>query len=173
MASVTVRRGDLYEVLGVSPDASTDEIAAAFRAHAKALHPDRNPGDADAAERFKDLTLAYQTLIRPRSRAAYDRRHRRPPATTGPVSPVVGVDPVRPVHRDPIFRTEGRARAAVVSGVVLFVLGVACAVLLGMVDTGDTGETVTLWIAVAKLLLAGPILFGAGLLRLQRLATGQ
>jgi hypothetical protein len=170
MASVTVRRGDLYEVLGVSPDSSTDEIAAAFRARAKALHPDRNPGDAAAGERFRDLTLAYQTLIRPRSRAAYDRRHRHQPAPTAPVNPV---DPVSPVRRDPIFRTEGRARAAVVSGVVLFVLGVACAVLLGMVDTGDTGETVTLWIAAAKLLLAGPVLVGAGLLRLQRLATGQ
>ena len=166
MASVTVRRGDLYEVLGVSRDASTDEIAAAFRAHARALHPDRNPGDADAGERFKDLTLAYQTLIRPRSRAAYDRRH-RPPTAAAPVNPV------GPLRRDPIFRTEGRARAAVVSGVVLFVLGVAGAVLLGMVDTGDAGETVTLWIAVAKLLVAGPVLVGAGLLRLQRLATGQ
>lgn len=170
MASVAVRRGDLYDLLGVSPDASSDEIAIAFRAHAKALHPDRNPGDADAAERFKDLTLAYQTLIRPRSRDAYDRRHRHAPTTTEPANPV---PPVSPLRRDPLFRTQGRARAAVGSGVVLFVLGVACAVLLGIVDTGDTGETVTLWIAVAKLLLAGPILVGAGLLRLQRIATGQ
>jgi curved DNA-binding protein CbpA len=166
MASVTVRRGDLYEVLGVSPDASTDEIVAAFRAHAKALHPDRHPGDAGAAERFKDLTLAYQTLIRPRSRAAYDRRHRHP-ATSEPVNPV------SELRREPLFRTPGRARAAVASGVVLFVVGLAGAVLLGIVDTGSTGETVTLWIAVAKLLLAGPVLFGAGLVRLQRIATGQ
>jgi hypothetical protein len=167
MASVTVRRGDLYEVLGVSPDASTDEIAAAFRAHAKALHPDRNPGDTDVAERFKGLTLAYQTLIRPRSRAAYDRRHRHRPATSEPVNPV------SELRREPLFRTPGRARAAVASGVVLFVVGLAGAVLLGIVDTGSTGETVTLWIAVAKLLLAGPVLFGAGLVRLQRIATGQ
>jgi hypothetical protein len=170
MASVTVRRGDLYELLGVSRGASTDEITAAFRAHAKALHPDRNPDGADAAERFKDLTLAYQTLIRPRSRAAYDRRHRRPTSAAAPVRPV---DPVSPLRRDPIFRTEGRARAAVTAGVVLFVLGVAGAVVLARVDTGDAGETVTLWIAAAKLLVAGPVLVGAGLLRLQRLATGQ
>ena len=131
MASVTVRRGDLYRVLGVTPAATGDEIVAAFRARAKALHPDRNPGDPEAAERFKDLTLAYQTLIRPRARAAFW------------------------------------------SGVVLFLLGVAAAALLAALDTGDTGETVTLWIAAAKLLLGGPVLAGLGLLRLRRLATGE
>jgi hypothetical protein len=170
MASVTVRRGDLYDLLGVAPDASDAEIGAAFRAHAKALHPDRNPGDDDAAEQFKALTLAYQTLIRPRSRAAYDRRHHPPSGTGETVRPT---EPVGLHGRDPIFRTEGRARAAVVSGVVLFLVGLASAVLLLTLDTGGTGETVTLWIAVAKLLLAGPVLVGAGLLRLRRLATGQ
>lgn len=169
MASVTVRRGDLYEVLGVARDAPSDEITAAFRAHAKELHPDRNPGDPVAAARFKDLTLAYQTLVRPRSRAAYDRRHAAQPANA-PVATTTG----RPVRREPLFRTARRARAAVVSGGVLFVLGVAAAVLLlGIVDTGNAGETVTLWIAAAKLLVCGPILVGAGLLRLQRIATGQ
>ncbi len=162
MASVTVRRGDLYTVLGVTPAASTDEIAAAFRSHAKALHPDRNPGDPIAAERFKDLTLAYQTLVRPRSRAAYDRRHRAAPVAPPPAP-----------HREPLFRTPGRARAALWGGVALFVLGLATAGILLAVDTGDAGETVTLWIAAAKLLLGGPILAGAGLLRLRRLATGE
>jgi DnaJ domain len=167
MASVTVRRGDLYQVLGVAPEASSDEIAAAFRAHAKQLHPDRNPGDAAAAERFKELTLAYQTLVRPRSRAAYDRRHRPP------VGPTPAPTATNPVKHDPIFRTPRRARAAVVSGVALFVLGVALAVVLGLIDTGDVGETVTLWIAAAKLLLGGPILTAAGLYRLRRLATAR
>ena len=162
MASVTVRRGDLYTVLGVTPAATTDEITAAFRAHAKALHPDRNPGDPVAAERFKDLTLAYQTLVRPRARAAYDRRHRPAPVAPPPAP-----------HRQPLFRTPGRARAALWSGVALFVLGVATAGILLAVDTGDAGETVTLWIAAAKLLLGGPILAGAGVLRLRRLATGE
>jgi DnaJ domain len=173
MASVTVRRGDLYDLLGVAPTASGDEIATAFKAHAKTLHPDRNPGDDAAAEQFKNLTLAYQTLIRPRSRAAYDRRHRSPVSTDPPVRPVEPVQAASRHGHDPIFRTEGRARAAVVSGVVLFILGVAGAVVLLSLDTGDVGETVTLWIAVAKLVLAGPVLVGAGLLRLRRLATGQ
>lgn len=164
MASVTVQRDDLYRVLGVSRAASSDEIAAAFRARAKALHPDRNPGDHSAAERFKDLTLAYQTLIRPSSRAAYDRRH----------DPSFRPEPeVRPAGRDPIFRTPRRARAALVGGVALFVLGIAGAVLLLLVDTGDTGETVTLWIAAAKLLIGGPVLAVAGAIRLRHLLTAR
>ena len=163
MASVTVRRGDLYRVLGVTPAATGDEIVAAFRARAKALHPDRNPGDPEAAERFKDLTLAYQTLIRPRARAAYDERHRGP-----------GVPPTPPTPtREPLFRTAGRARAAFGSGVALVLLGLGAATLLLVVDTGDAGETVTLWIAAAKLLLGGPVLAGLGLVRLRRLATGK
>jgi hypothetical protein len=167
VASVTVRRGDLYEVLGLTPDASRDEIAAAFRAHAKRLHPDRNPGDTVAAEQFKELTLAYQTLIRPDSREAYDERHHQP-VSSAPAPPVAAT----PAH-DPIFRTPRRARAAIASGVVCFALGVVAAVLLALVNTGGTAETVTLWIASLKLLVCGPVLVGAGAYRLHRLATEQ
>ncbi len=169
MASVTVRRADLYQVLGVAADASSDEITAAFRAQAKALHPDRNPDDVDAAERFKELTLAYQTLARPRSRAAYDRRHHPTPRAAASPAPAAA----SPLRSDPIFRTPRRARAAVVSGVAFFVLGVVLAVVLALIDTGDVGETVTLWVAAAKLLIGGPILAGAGLYRLRRLATAR
>jgi preprotein translocase subunit Sec63 len=167
MASAPMRRGDLYQVLGVAAAASSDEITAAFRAQAKQLHPDRNPGDHGAAERFKELTLAYQTLVRPRSRDAYDRRH-HPPGRSTPAP--TATNPVKP---DPIFRTPRRARAAVVSGVALFVLGVALAVVLVLIDTGDVGETVTLWVAATKLVLGGPILAGAGLFRLRRFATAR
>ena len=66
---------DCYEILGVARSANADEVKSAYRKAALKWHPDRNPGDADAVERFKELTLAYQTLIRPRSRDAYDRRH--------------------------------------------------------------------------------------------------
>ena len=74
---------------------------------------------------------------------------------------------------EPLFRTPGRARAAVWSGGALFALGVAVTVLLCLLDTGGTAETVTLWIAAVKLLVCGPVLAGAGVLRLQRLATEQ
>jgi len=165
MASVTVRRSDLYQVLGVTPSASSDEIAGAFRTQARRLHPDRNPGDPVAAEHFKDLTLAYQTLSRPRSRDAYDRRHLAGAPSAPPTAPAA--------QHQPLFRTPGRARAAVWGGVVLLVLGLAGVVTLLVVDTGGAAETVTLWIAVAKLLVCGPALAVAGALRLRHFATEQ
>ena len=62
---------DHYEVLGVSRDASADDIKKAYRRLARQLHPDVNPG-ADAAEKFKDVTHAYDVLSDPRQRQEYD-----------------------------------------------------------------------------------------------------
>jgi len=66
-------RKDPYELLGVSRGASADEIKAAYRKLAMKHHPDRNPGDAAAEEHFKELSHAYDILIDPDKRAAYDR----------------------------------------------------------------------------------------------------
>jgi molecular chaperone DnaJ len=66
-------RVDLYEVLGVGPGASAEEVRSAYRALAKKLHPDVNPS-ADAAERFARLQRAYETLSDEGKRKAYDRR---------------------------------------------------------------------------------------------------
>lgn len=64
---------DLYEVLGVEREADDGAIKKAYRRLAMELHPDRNPDDESAAERFKEVNAAYDILKDPQKRAAYDR----------------------------------------------------------------------------------------------------
>ena len=64
---------DYYEVLGVSKDASDDDIKKAYRQMAKKYHPDLHPGDAEAEARFKEVNEANAVLSDPEKRAKYDR----------------------------------------------------------------------------------------------------
>src|SRR5512133_3168989 len=64
---------DYYQILGVSRTASADEIRAAYRKLALKYHPDRNPGDKQAEEKFKEMNEAYQVLSDTQKRARYDQ----------------------------------------------------------------------------------------------------
>jgi len=68
-----VAKEDFYKILGVKRDAKPDEIKKAYRRLARKYHPDVNPGDKAAEERFKQMSEAFDVLSDPKKRAVYDR----------------------------------------------------------------------------------------------------
>src|SRR5580658_2300199 len=85
-----VGKADYYEVLGVARDASDQELKSAYRKLALKFHPDRNPGDRESEERFKEASEAYQVLCDADKRAAYDRFGHAGLSGAGPGSPFTG-----------------------------------------------------------------------------------
>ena len=91
---------DPYQVLGVDPGASRQDIARAYRRAVQRTHPDARPADPRAAARFRELTDAYDLLTDPARRAAYDRAHQPAGDAGGQPSP--------PRYRSPMARVAAR-----------------------------------------------------------------
>jgi DnaJ-class molecular chaperone len=73
MSRTTAMPQDLYDVLGVSRNASDEQITKAYRKLARQYHPDRNPGDKQAEAKFKEVSSAYEVLSDKQKRAQYDQ----------------------------------------------------------------------------------------------------
>ncbi|XP_014393486.1 PREDICTED: dnaJ homolog subfamily C member 4 isoform X3 [Myotis brandtii] len=114
-----------YELLGVHPGASTEEVKRAFFSKSKELHPDRDPGNPALHSRFVELSEAYQVLSREQSRRNYDQQLRsatppKPPGAANPPSSsweppnaqywaqFHGVRPQRPESRRQQYRHNQR-----------------------------------------------------------------
>src|SRR5437016_9693523 len=78
-----MEKRDYYDILGVSRDADGGVIKSAYRKCAMQHHPDRNPGDHTAEERFKEAAEAYEVLSDPEKRALYDRYGHAGPRQAG------------------------------------------------------------------------------------------
>src|SRR6266498_952212 len=70
---MATRARSLYDALGVSKAASQDELKKAYRKLVRQYHPDKNPGDKAAEEKFKEVQTAYDVLSDPEKRKQYDR----------------------------------------------------------------------------------------------------
>merc|ERR1719436_789489 len=73
LASSALAGRDFYKILGVSRRADTNTIKKAYRKLAKEMHPDKNPDDPTASEKFQDLGIAYETLKDKDTRKVYDQ----------------------------------------------------------------------------------------------------
>ncbi|MDQ1520953.1 MAG: molecular chaperone DnaJ [Actinomycetota bacterium] len=124
---------DYYDLLGVSTDASGDDIARAFRAAAKRSHPDAS-NDPDAAEQFKDLAAAYAVLSNRRTRRDYDGV--RAGSTAASVVPSMP----RAAAAAPTRWTPERAWLALIGGIVITVLGVGASYLTWYLRDRDASE---------------------------------
>src|SRR5262245_13635881 len=132
---------DFYAVLGVERHATEDEIATAFRALAKQLHPDTRLHDAGTAEQFNDVAAAYAVLGDPRHRLEYDRV--RASALPPPAPPVPNLRrgataPPASTVRKPW--TRRRCWIVFTTGVALTVLGIAGALVTWSLHTGDAAR---------------------------------
>jgi DnaJ-like protein/uncharacterized protein DUF3592 len=124
---------DYYDLLGVSMDASGDDIARAFRTAAKRSHPDAT-NDPDAAEQFKDLAAAYAVLSNRRTRRDYDGMR------AGTAAAAVVPPAPKPAASPPTRWTVRRAWVALIGGILITVLGVGASYLTWYLRDRDANE---------------------------------
>ena len=130
---------DFYALLGVDPSVSGDDLARAFRARAKELHPDTSD-DPDAAGKFNDLVTAYGVLSNHRTRREYDRG--RLPAGIRPAGPVSdGVRSGAPASK-PLVKpwSPRRAWTSIVAGALVALLGVGAAAVTWQLHQTDARQ---------------------------------
>src|SRR5919205_2377008 len=84
---MNVAKRDYYEVLGVDRGADDQSLKSAYRKLALQYHPDRNPNNKEAEEKFKEAAEAYSVLSDPQKRAAYDRFGHQGVASAGGFDP--------------------------------------------------------------------------------------
>jgi molecular chaperone DnaJ len=98
---MSAEKRDYYEVLGVAREADEQALKSAYRKLAHQFHPDKNPGDKAAEERFKELTEAYAVLSDPEKRARYDRfGHQNGQSPFGPGGPFAGGASINDIFGD-------------------------------------------------------------------------
>jgi DnaJ domain len=121
---------DHYAELGVAPDASPAEVASAYRALAKAFHPDARPTDPAAADRFKRVSAAYRVLADVERRRDYDERRAHGLAPVSAAERPTATTPAPPPSRR-------SAHWAIAGGIVCLLLGVAATVLIVSLQRHD------------------------------------
>lgn len=139
MPTATRTSTDLYVLLGIDASASGDEIARAFRARAKQLHPDTSDAP-EAASKFNELVSAYGVLSNHRTRRDYDQAQAQVVVTGQRVGAGAGTPATVSARGSaPIGSrwTRRRAWTAVVAGSLVALLGLAAAVLTWELHEGD------------------------------------
>jgi hypothetical protein len=133
---------DYYDVLGVRPDASDDDIARAFRTLAKQHHPDAG-ADLAASQRFTDIVAAYEVLSNPRQRYDYDDVRASVGGLDEPHVAAPSRAPAAAPGKAQLIRwTPAKAVTAIIGGVVCFVLGVLCSFYILHVEASDRADRV-------------------------------
>jgi curved DNA-binding protein CbpA len=131
-----VNNKDLYKRLGLSRDASQDDIQNAHRKLVRKYHPDTNPEDIKAEERFKEIQQAYEVLSNPEKRREYDERFRSTSSKAPSDEPDARADERAGSRTTRISRTQARRNSGplfwlgYLLGVVLIASAIALLIVL-------------------------------------------